>query len=1162
MTFVPTPRLGKKRSKNIVSWPEMNVWSADIDRFDEEVARSLAIVARQIALITINSTETGALVPHSDTHLPNGSDAITVGVPVDIGSTNDSGSANKLVRSDHVHQGVHSIMKTGASELYSDVTLTEGNSMLLTQAGQDIDVAVDIDAGWSTQTSNVLIRNPSSDLRNVVTPTGTLKLGLRVNGNIGINADPIATYSSDYSGIWFDDTAISHSIMADSTSASWRISGNVVYNGTISAISDNTQDGFDWLLGLSGGLDNYKGTASGGDGRARAAMRWRSGAASVDGKGYSGRFTFGKIFTTGGAVQLETTYDPRIESYVDAGIDGGGTCGILSVCGSGTAATTNNIGIPIIAAQTSTGNSGLRVIRGTYNVDRTVIIPTGALDIYVETEANGAASIITTNKDGLKLGVTGMSSWPSANSYDFGVQIDQKLQFADQNPGNDRRLVCNASLIRATNNLDAEGAYISAASIEAGTFLRIDGSLAGAVGSRQDFKAKGIDVSHDGYTTGVKFGTVVTQYISNGTYFPAGKITFLFDAGGQIIMDQTGIDFSLGNGEIVLGSGTGSNMVLDADKLDWTGSATSTVHDIKPVEGIRITNSETLAYVPALLHVASANNPVGRTVIGAGTIAKTYFSVYCTNTAGSSGVGTFISGSGLMITDGPASAKGWDFDTGGAVTTGDVYDFSNNGTSLFAWEHTGLNFHVKGAAEIDGVMLASSIGVGGAPTTAFHLLGTSSADYATVDTGIDLNYVAKPENTDYSGVAAGGAGNLPLGTYRYTVTYVTALGETNASTAGIAVATDAINEQIDLTIPVSADYRVTSRKIYRTVKNTSGIWNVYLLATVADNSTTLYRDNISDATLVASGGQIGLAYYRDNTTNAAILADGTSVMLMGSNSTIMGQNTSFNGRQSTLFGAQAGGSLTALSTNITAIGYQAVTSLSGAYASWVGVGYGALRFATTGNGLVGIGVDTLWYGQWGSVAVGLSAGKYHAGNYGVFVGQSAGVATSGTHGSGTGNVGVGRNALSALTTGAENVAVGYLAGDAITTGTRNITIGSNSSGALTTGDGNIVIGYNIDVSGAGVDDEINIGGVITGSIASGAEEITIAANKIGFFSTTPVTQPVDMGALTDSTGGTADGTVQAVAGSGDDATINNNFSDLISKINSVRTGLRALGLMA
>lgn len=72
----------------------------------------------------------------------------------------------------------------------------------------------------------------------------------------------------------------------------------------------------------------------------------------------------------------------------------------------------------------------------------------------------------------------------------------------------------------------------------------------------------------------------------------------------------------------------------------------------------------------------------------------------------------------------------------------------------------------------------------------------------------------------------------------------------------------------------------------------------------------------------------------------------------------------------------------------------------------------------------------------------------------------------------------------------------------------------------------------------------------------------LGATTAGFFGATPVSQQADIGALTDSTGGTVDNTVAAVSGSGDDATINNNFADLTDQVNQLRTTLRNLGLMA
>lgn len=49
--------------------------------------------------------------------------------------------------------------------------------------------------------------------------------------------------------------------------------------------------------------------------------------------------------------------------------------------------------------------------------------------------------------------------------------------------------------------------------------------------------------------------------------------------------------------------------------------------------------------------------------------------------------------------------------------------------------------------------------------------------------------------------------------------------------------------------------------------------------------------------------------------------------------------------------------------------------------------------------------------------------------------------------------------------------------------------------------------------------------------------------------TTSITQ------LTDSTGGTANNTLQAVSGSGADAAINNNFADIAAKLNAVLVAL-------
>ena len=54
----------------------------------------------------------------------------------------------------------------------------------------------------------------------------------------------------------------------------------------------------------------------------------------------------------------------------------------------------------------------------------------------------------------------------------------------------------------------------------------------------------------------------------------------------------------------------------------------------------------------------------------------------------------------------------------------------------------------------------------------------------------------------------------------------------------------------------------------------------------------------------------------------------------------------------------------------------------------------------------------------------------------------------------------------------------------------------------------------------------------------------------------------DVGALTDSSGGTGNGTLEEVGASYSQTVVANNFADVAAKINAIRTALRTAGLMA
>lgn len=81
--------------------------------------------------------------------------------------------------------------------------------------------------------------------------------------------------------------------------------------------------------------------------------------------------------------------------------------------------------------------------------------------------------------------------------------------------------------------------------------------------------------------------------------------------------------------------------------------------------------------------------------------------------------------------------------------------------------------------------------------------------------------------------------------------------------------------------------------------------------------------------------------------------------------------------------------------------------------------------------------------------------------------------------------------------------------------------------------------------------------------STGTKFGTSVSQKMSFWNATPIVQPSGsaQAALTNSTGGTGDGTISAVSGTGDDANLNNNLTELYTLLNAVRTALVNAGLM-
>jgi len=127
-------------------------------------------------------------------------------------------------------------------------------------------------------------------------------------------------------------------------------------------------------------------------------------------------------------------------------------------------------------------------------------------------------------------------------------------------------------------------------------------------------------------------------------------------------------------------------------------------------------------------------------------------------------------------------------------------------------------------------------------------------------------------------LAGAGAGNVDNGAHRWLATFVTAAGETQAGivSAAVTVADKTTNGKVALSaIPVGGS-AVTSRKLYRTI---AGGTTYLLLATLADNTTTTYTDNIADASL-------GAGAPATNTTGDPVLSSMlTAARLFAENNT-------------------------------------------------------------------------------------------------------------------------------------------------------------------------------------------------------------------------------------------------------------------------------------
>ena len=162
-------------------------------------------------------------------------------------------------------------------------------------------------------------------------------------------------------------------------------------------------------------------------------------------------------------------------------------------------------------------------------------------------------------------------------------------------------------------------------------------------------------------------------------------------------------------------------------------------------------------------------------------------------------------------------------------------------------------------------------------------------------------------------------GNVNIGLHYYVYTFVTVVGETTVSPyAGITIA--AGSQQVSVTgISISPDSRVIARKLYRTGAGQPYYADMKLVATINDNTTTTYTDNLLDASRTGASNN----YYRDNTTCRYFTKNGATAGFLGTNNTVFGAGAypglvsgTATGGTNTCLGVGAGSGLTTGNQNI------------------------------------------------------------------------------------------------------------------------------------------------------------------------------------------------------------------------------------------------------
>ena len=252
-------------------------------------------------------------------------------------------------------------------------------------------------------------------------------------------------------------------------------------------------------------------------------------------------------------------------------------------------------------------------------------------------------------------------------------------------------------------------------------------------------------------------------------------------------------------------------------------------------------------------------------------------------------------------------------------------------------------------------------------------------------------------------------------------------------------------------------------------------------------------------------GYFALASITSGDTNVGIGSEAGGVLTTSIKNTILGYQAGglishVSASDNVLIGNVAGKGGTGELKRCIVIGSQAMDSTTDqAQTGTIAIGYNALTALTTGAGNTAVGYETMSTadgGEEGNAVFGYQAGKSINGssNYNTIMGYLAGTGGSANMSS---CVAIGANALNSTAGNNHNgsVAVGKDALTACTSGEDNTALGYRAGNTITTGAGNLYIGYDADASANDVNDEIVIKAGEGALVGGGTETVRIGVDS-------------------------------------------------------------------